>query len=300
MSLTVALPAQAALTCFGREATIIGDRGSDVLHGTSDRDVIVSKGGDDVIRAGGGRDLICAGGGEDRIFGERGDDRIKGGNEADVLHGGEGDDLLDGGRRNNEDLLWEDLVSYRHSETGVTLDLDAATATGEGTDRIIFVERVEGSEHADVIDGWDTAENRLYGLGGDDEMSGGDYRNFFEGGPGDDIMDAGPAARFEDIDLVSYEDSSAPVTVDLASGTATGEGNDTLIGFEDVVGSPFADQITGNRKPNRLFGAAGDDSLAGGGGNDDLDGDSGQDFLDGGAGDGDRCVDGETTAGCES
>ena len=138
-------------------------------------------------------------------------------------------------------------------------------------------------------------------------MIGGDYRNFFEGGPGDDTMDAGPPERFEDIDLVSYEDSSAPVTIDLAAGIATGEGNDTLIGFEDVIGSPFADRITGNRKPNRLFGSAGDDSLIGGEGDDYLDGDSGQDSLDGGdgmdtadGGDGtDTCSNAETVRACE-
>lgn len=291
--------AMSAPSCFGARATIVGDGSSELLRGTPKRDVIVAKEGNDIIRGRGGPDLICAGGGEDEILGGRGGDKIKGNNRTDILHGGKGNDLLNGGKRNSEDLAWDDLVSYRHSATGVTVDLDGASATGEGEDRIIFVEQVEGSEFDDVIDGWDSSENRLFGLGGNDQMTGGDYRNFFEGGPGDDTMDAGPPERFEDIDLVSFEDSAGPVTVDLTEGTATGEGSDTLIGFEDVEGSAFNDRITGNRKPNRLFGLAGDDELSGLDGDDSLDGDAGNDDLDGGAGT-DRCVGGESTEACET
>jgi Ca2+-binding RTX toxin-like protein len=46
-----AVPAHAALKCFGREATILGGEGDDTLTGTPGPDVIVSRGGRDTITA---------------------------------------------------------------------------------------------------------------------------------------------------------------------------------------------------------------------------------------------------------
>jgi hypothetical protein len=60
--------------------------------------------------------------------------------------------------------------------------------------------------------------------------------------------------------------TSNGVHVDLGIGTADGDGDDTLSGIEDVVGSPFADTIRGDAEPNQLFGGGGIDELLGGGG----------------------------------
>jgi Ca2+-binding RTX toxin-like protein len=90
------------------------------------------------------------------------------------------------------------------------------------------------------------------------------------------------------------------VTVDLAAGTATGEGTDTLTGIENVFGSGnFGDTLTGDTQDNALFGSGGDDSVSGGDGNDDLDGGNGTDALDGGIGT-DTCLNGETIVNCEA
>ncbi|NMF90272.1 calcium-binding protein [Aromatoleum petrolei] len=103
-------------------------------------------------------------------------------------------------------------------------------------------------------------------------------------------------------DTVHYDDSSKKVTVNLTSGSSRGQGTDTLIGIENIVGSRGSDNITGSDLDNvldgndgndKLFGLAGDDQLLGGKGNDhlsggdgddDLLGDRGNDQLDGGAG----------------
>ncbi|WP_407278496.1 calcium-binding protein [Aromatoleum evansii] len=91
-------------------------------------------------------------------------------------------------------------------------------------------------------------------------------------------------------DTVNYDDSSKKVTVNLTSGTSRGQGNDTLMGIENIVGSRGSDNITGSDIDNvldgndgndKLFGLAGDDDLLGGKGNDQLTGGDGDDILDG-------------------
>ena len=109
--------------------------------------------------------------------------------------------------------------------------------------------------------------------------------NTFQPGDGNDTIDGGVGAA----DRVDYTDASAGVTVDLIAGTATGgSGSDTLTGIEDVEGSEFADDITGNDSAsgNFLFGNGGNDRLnggdpdrAGGGGVDRFDGGSGIDTV---------------------
>lgn len=92
--------------CNGRQATIIGTDGADVLKGTPGNDVIVGLGGDDVIDGFAGHDIICGGPGADIIragwgndfaFGGNGQDFLRGANGEDILRGGNGRDRLDGG-----------------------------------------------------------------------------------------------------------------------------------------------------------------------------------------------------------
>ena len=72
------------------------------------------------------------------------------------------------------------------------------------------------------------------------------------------------------MDWVSYQESSAAVTVNLADGTVTGghaEG-DVLTEIENVIGSNYEDVLVGNDDANRLEGGAGADQLNGGAGVD--------------------------------
>jgi uncharacterized delta-60 repeat protein len=87
-------------TCDGRQATIVGTSGRDLLLGTPGPDVIVGRGGADTIRAAGGDDRVCGGPGNDRLSGGTGHDRLFGGAGADILTGGRDRDLCVGaGRR---------------------------------------------------------------------------------------------------------------------------------------------------------------------------------------------------------
>jgi Ca2+-binding RTX toxin-like protein len=75
------------------------------------------------------------------------------------------------------------------------------------------------------------------------------------------------------------------VTVNFASSSATGGGgNDTITGFENLIGSAFDDSLTGNAVANLIEGGNGNDALNGGSGNDTLLGGAGQDSLIGGSG----------------
>jgi len=88
------------------------------------------------------------------------------------------------------------------------------------------------------------------------------------------------------VDTVTYAASNAGVSVNLATGAASGghAQGDTVLNVENVTGSAFADILTGTTGDNVLEGNAGADNLAGGGGNDTLRGGSGADTLDGGTG----------------
>ncbi|MBI5349651.1 MAG: hypothetical protein HZB77_10120, partial [Chloroflexi bacterium] len=98
--------------------------------------------------------------------------------------------------------------------------------------------------------------DRIYGMGGDDTLIG---------LGGDDVIDGGAGS-----DTVDYSGSGAAVIVNLNLGTATGAaiGSDTLISIENVIGSAFADTLTGSDAANRIEGGAGNDTLTGLNGDD--------------------------------
>jgi Ca2+-binding RTX toxin-like protein len=197
-------------------------------------------------------DLLTGSSVANTIYGQGGDDTIEGLGGADTLDGGTG----------------TDTVSYANSGSGVTVDLGLATAQVSGGDAAGDVlsnfENVAGSAFADTLIG-NAGANTLSGGAGDDVLAG-------LGGA--DILDGGAGS-----DTASYAASAAAVTVNLATGAASGGDaqGDTLISIENLIGSAFADTLTGDAGVNRLDGGAGDDLLAGLGGADILDGGAGTD-----------------------
>jgi Ca2+-binding RTX toxin-like protein len=139
----------------------------------------------------------------------------------------------------------------------------------------------------------------VYGAAGDDTINGGDGNDLLRGDAGDDTLDGGFGVDWlrggtgADVlngwagtDWADYITSSAGVTVNLLTNTATGgdaEG-DTFLFIERVYGSSHDDHITGDNGVNYLRGWSGDDQLFGGIGNDYLQGGLGADALDGGDG----------------
>ncbi|MFC5360073.1 calcium-binding protein, partial [Azospirillum himalayense] len=127
-------------------------------------------------------------------------------------------------------------------------------------------------------------------LGGDDELIGNAGADILQGGDGNDVLVGGADADQIDggsgMDLVSYSTSTAPVTVYLSQGTASGGDaqGDKLISVESAMGSDFNDTLYGGADGNVLVGLLGNDVLFGGGGDDIIRGDKGDDLLYGEAG----------------
>jgi len=190
----------------------------------------------------------------ERLNGLSGDDILKGSAGADILDGGTGLDTAD----------------YSASTVGVTVDLAAGTLSGGQADGdiLISIENVTGSAtRANVLSG-DGGANVLKGGAGDDRIAGRGGADTLDGGKG--------------IDTVDYSESSAGVTVDLASTKPQSGGDaagDKLTGFENVVGTDFADVLAGTVAANQLFGGKGDDILSGGAGADMLSGGDGIDVA---------------------
>lgn len=162
-----------------------------------------------------------------------------------------------------------DSVEYSGSANGVTVSL----ASGNGWygdaagDLLSSIEKLIGSQHADVLKG-DSTANVLEGGDGDDSFDGGAGADALLGGSGNDIA--------------IYANSDAGVTVDLDSGVGVSghaEG-DRLSGMENVSGSRHGDTLRGDGSANRLEGGAGDNILEGRGGADSLVGGAGIDTAD--------------------
>jgi hypothetical protein len=187
--------------------------------------------------------------GDNTLYGEGGNDTLNGGLGLDALHGGPGDDQLNAGN-----------------------DPRGVFAYGEDGD--------------DTLRG-NAGDDNLIGGVGDDTLDGGSGKDFLSGGPGDDWLVAGPDPDLidggEGIDTADFSHSTEGVNIDLRielkpiaflGGYSQG---DLISGVENIVGSGFADTLTGDAGTNRLDGGGGDDRLEGGAGADTMIGGAGND-----------------------
>ena len=107
------------------------------------------------------------------------------------------------------------------------------------------------------------AANTLTGTPQADVICGRGGNDIIKGQGGNDTIIGGAG-----IDSVDYANATAPITANLGTGLATGQGTDTVREVENINGSPYADKLTGDAGPNRLSGKGGKDTLAGQGGPD--------------------------------
>lgn len=123
-----------------------------------------------------------------------------------------------------------------------------------------------GTNGDDVIDSG-TGVNFIFGYGGNDRLTGSATTDYLDGGDGNDQLNGGAGYNF-----AAYGTASAGVSVTLATqGVAQdtlGAGLDVLIDIHGLVGSAYADTLTGDGGFNMLDGGAGADVLAGGLGDD--------------------------------
>ncbi|WP_448874515.1 putative Ig domain-containing protein, partial [Desulfobulbus propionicus] len=116
----------------------------------------------------------------------------------------------------------------------------------------------------------------LLGGAGTDIITGLSGNDLLRGGAGADLLDGG-----EGIDTADYRDSDAGVSVNLATGLASGgmADGDVFVAIERIYGSNHQDSLIGSDENNFLAGYDEDDLLAGGLGNDLLRGGDGADLL---------------------
>jgi len=225
-----------------------------------------------------------------------------------------------------------DSVSYRFAASSVTLNLATGGTGGIAAGDIYdSIERIFGSNFDDFITGslsadflygglgndtlnGDNGNDRLFGQDGNDIINGGNGNDYIEGGDGADTINGGAG-----IDTIGFTTASEGVTVNLStalplpptsppssspqaepsqsgpsepvlSNAALG---DTYVSIENISGSNFDDDLTGDTLANLINGRAGDDFLRGLEGNDILIGglgadtifgDEGSDNLQGGSG----------------
>jgi Ca2+-binding RTX toxin-like protein len=234
--------------------TLVGDAGDNRLSGQDGNDTLDGGGSvaGDTLYGGNGDDVLFGGAGKtgaDQLFGGAGDDTLSGyGN--DTLNGGLGSDSLVG-------VSGINTASYEGATQAVYVDLAAGTGTtGIGSvDILQNIPNAIGGDWNDSLKG-DAGANALFGGVGRDSIAG-------MGGA--DTLDGGA-----DYDTVSYEASAAAVVVDLGLEIVSGgdaEG-DHLVSIEGVIGSTFADVLTGDAGNNVLNSGGGADTLSGGIGDD--------------------------------
>jgi Ca2+-binding RTX toxin-like protein len=157
---------------------------------------------------------------------------------------------------------------------------------GAGDDILI------GGSGADVLMGG-IGQDTLEGRGGDDDLRGGADEDWyqFSDGPGPLGTDTITEAAGVDDDGLDFSGLSTGVTVHLGTmavqtvvPNVLGLKLTSWLGVEDVVGTPVADQISGNYRANSIHAGAGDDTVVAGAAADEVWGEAGADELHGGTG----------------
>jgi Ca2+-binding RTX toxin-like protein len=269
---------------------IQGDAGNNWLGGGEDDDDIDGAEGSDTVDGGGGDDNLIGGPGFDtvtyalatngvvvnlatsRATGQGNDtisefEMVMGSAFADTLTGDASDNwfaINTGGADVVQGGLGFDVLHFVNFSSAIGLSM----ATGrEAVTGVTFsgIEGVCGSRFGDNIAGVDGMNTWLRGHDGNDTIVAGNATDTVNGGAGDDSLDGGAG-----FDVASFANATGSVNANLATQTATGDGNDTLFGFEALIGSTFGDVLVGNGVNNWIKGRGGADTLTGGAGADDF------------------------------
>jgi RTX calcium-binding nonapeptide repeat (4 copies)/Cadherin domain len=182
------------------------------------------------------------------------------GNFFNTFRGGGGNDTINGG-------FGLDNAEYGDATGAVTINLAAGTASGAGvgSDTLRSVESVWGSSFGDTYD--------ATGFSGTSINAGSrGFTNYFRPGGGDDHITG------NDNTVIDYSDAAHGLTIDLSTGTVvggSGVGTDTFTHVNQVIGTAFADTLSGGQAAYEttttfegFWGGGGNDIINGGGGFD--------------------------------
>ncbi|MEW6550984.1 MAG: hypothetical protein AB1389_02545 [Campylobacterota bacterium] len=224
------------------------------IEGSTFRDTLSGSNIANIILGGAGNDTIDGKSGDDSLYGEAGNDTVRSGDGSNYIDGGTGTDTVDYSALTDTNGVTVRLLSPDAVTLGESWG-DASSAGG--TDRLVSIENVIGSDYNDTFSGADNTNNT------------------FDGRSGSDI-----------VDYSSY--TSNAINANLDEGWVIGQGTDKLINIEAIKGTDllaFGDTIIGSASvDNTIYGMAGNDTLKGVGGANSLYGGSGNDLIHSGTG----------------
>ncbi len=241
---------------------IVGNSANNKLYGYGGNDILIGGAGNDTLDGGEGNDVV-------QLSGNRSGYTIAGTLANRTIAGGtEGTDTL----LNIEVLQFADgmLVGDTWVPTPVAPPPPPPPVTPPPPPPPVntgneVVER-KGSSGKDTLNGQDSIDNVMKGLGGNDTIRGRGGNDSLSGGTGDDKI---------------YGDGGD----DKVTGDS---GNDRVyggLGNDRAYGGTGDDKVYGNAGLDRVYGGSGHDTVDGGSGNDWVYGDSGNDRVSGGSGD---------------
>jgi len=251
--------------------------------GTYQASFIDGRGGADDLTGGAGGDVFIGGSGNgaDTLLGSSGNDLLIGGDGNDALSGGAGNDVLRGGLGNGDTMDGgagsEDLLDFSDGTLAVNFTLvQSAALTGIAN----------GTAGLGNNDTYQNIEG-VIGTGLADTLTGSASNDIIRGGGGNDTLDGAGGTG----DLLDFSDGTAGLTFTLTqssgatnfNASAAGLGTDSYKNFEGVIGTAFADTITGSASNDQLRGGGGNDVINGLAGDDRIVGGTGADILTGGA-----------------
>lgn len=176
-----------------------GGRGGDGITGSNAFDVVTYLAAPSGVTVDLQSGVVSGGEGNDTLVNIEG---IDGSEFADTLRGSAADNAFqgNGGADSIDGRTGDDLVAFFDARGGVTVDLGAGTASGNGVgnDSLISVEDVIGSPFGDSITGSEVGNflggrggnDVLSGLVGDDVLIGNAGNDTADGGDGTDVCDA--------------------------------------------------------------------------------------------------------------
>ncbi|MFD0916460.1 Ig-like domain-containing protein [Pseudahrensia aquimaris] len=280
----------ADLSLFQKGVIIRGDQDDDTITGSIFADDIIGGTGDDLIEGNVGNDDIDGGDGNDTINWDKGDgiDRVVGNSNT-----GGGKDVLNFNGDLTADV--DETVTFgkpgalQMPNTGTNggsitmggegvefstveeINLDVA----EGDDTVAFDTIIDAAATEITIDLGETDQGTITMTGGIPSITTGDTLTFSNLNQG--MSDPAVGA------VVSLNAGTFRGDAQTATHIILTDANDSSV--ENVVGSDYADDITGDNEVNLIDGGAGDDLMSGLSGSDVLLGGLGDDTIFGGVGD---------------
>jgi hypothetical protein len=195
------------------------------------------------VNGGAGDDELAGGSGRDNITDGPGSDVVRGGGDDDFIveYPPAGDDAFDGGP-GSDHIAWAEFTDPMRVDMRLTSRQDTGAA---GRDAIAGFEHVSTADGNDVLIGTDGPDD-LDGNDGDDVILGLGGTDRLRGGDGEDTASYAipPAGVRQGVNVSLFKQNVVQDT--------GGAGFDQLEGIQNLIGSPYADTLTGNDAANRF------------------------------------------------